>query len=703
MHTGPAATALAFLLLACATRAALAQGLVSPGPLSAAHARLDDLKHCLSCHDAGRELSGRKCLACHVSIAREIRADRGYHAVATRHGAALACASCHSEHNGRPYQLVDWKPLGGRERFDHGLTGWPLEGAHARLSCQECHRAALVTDVAVRSDTSLSVRRTYLGLATACASCHLDEHRGRVSRQCQDCHNVQAWKPAPGFDHDRTRFPLTGLHRGLRCSACHRVREERASGPAGQVDSSFVDFNAARPDWRSGCSGCHASPHRAADRVGACERCHTTLGWFVLADSVRRFDHAGTGFPLRGAHAAAPCESCHLSTPRSPLPARVALVREDFLRPFAKRKMLFHRCDACHADVHAGQLPDGTAEGGRDCKACHTETAFTPVVFSLAAHDSGAFPLTGAHQAVPCSACHVMLPDAAPRSGRIRFRFAAMNCASCHRDPHGGQFAGRHVPGSRPPAASEAGVRETCTPCHTAVSWAVTAATFDHDSAGFPLRGAHLRVACDKCHLPAGPGLPMRFKGVPTSCDAAQCHGDPHAGQFRGHVPGARVIPAARTLTGTECAACHTEVAWAAVTFDHDSTGYPLRGAHVRVACGKCHTPAASGRPARFKGLGTTCGASGCHADPHGGQFASRPRGGACASCHTDAAWATLVFNHLTDSDFPLDGAHRRLPCADCHRPEGTPPMVRYYPLPHRCEDCHAVAPPGAGGPGGEA
>ena len=206
--------ALALLLGASALRA---QGLVSPGPLTSAHARYDNLSSCLACHDAGRELTGRKCLTCHVSLGARIRADRGYHAVATRHGTELACRACHSEHNGLPYRLVRWPGNVPKEQFDHRSTGYTLEGAHTRQRCEACHRSELVLDAAVRADTSLSTRRTYLGASTACASCHLDEHRGRVSRQCQDCHTQTEWKPAPRFDHATTRFPLTGRHADAKC------------------------------------------------------------------------------------------------------------------------------------------------------------------------------------------------------------------------------------------------------------------------------------------------------------------------------------------------------------------------------------------------------------------------------------------------------------------------------------------------------
>ncbi len=382
------AAVLGLLLVTLAAPPLRGQGLASPGPLTTAHARLDDLAHCLDCHDAGRELSGRKCLACHVSLAREIRADQGYHAVATKHGTALACRTCHSEHNGRPFQMVKW-PAGGRLAFDHAQTGWALAGAHAKVRCESCHKASLIVEASVRTDTSLATARTYLGLGVTCAGCHLDEHRGRVSQQCQDCHAVDAWKPVPKFDHGRTKFPLTGLHATVTCDKCHTVREELASGPGGTVDSSFVDFRAAKPDFASGCAGCHDSPHHEAGMTGNCERCHVTTGWFVLAASERRFDHTATGFPLNGAHQSARCESCHLATARAPLPARVALVRENFVRPMAKLKMVFNRCDACHADVHADAL--SAAASARDCSACHTETRFTPTRFSLAAHDSTRF------------------------------------------------------------------------------------------------------------------------------------------------------------------------------------------------------------------------------------------------------------------------------------------------------------------------
>ena len=562
------------VLLAALVPPARAQQLASPGPLTSAHARYDDLTRCLVCHEAGRELTGQRCLACHAALGARIRAGQGYHAQATHQGATLACTTCHSEHNGRPYRLVRWPDNRPKEQFDHGQTGFPLEGAHARLTCQDCHRAPLVADAAVKADTSLSVSRTFLGLGTTCGACHLDEHRGRTNGRCQDCHTVTAWKPA-SFDHDRTAFPLTGRHLNLACSECHAQRRQVATGPGGERDTAFVDFRTARTG-SAGCTGCHTSPHRDAARFARCEACHTTAGWFALPDSLRRFDHSGTGFPLRGAHATARCESCHLTSEGAALPARVALVRANFTQRLRGQAMAHARCDDCHAAVHAPEL-----SGTRDCEACHDEADFTPSHYASAAHDSTRFPLSGAHAAVPCRACHRLLPGASAGSGHIIFRHDDLRCAACHTDPHGGQFGGR-------------------------------------------------------------------------TCDG-----------------------------------CHTVEAWERVTFNHDDTRYPLRGAHVRLACARCHTPAPDrpGGPIRFHGLPLTC--EGCHTSPHGGQFAGRTGGDACTVCHSDEHWKPSIFDHLTDSNWPLDGAHRNVPCNACHRPQGQPPVVRYRGTPMQCEDCH--------------
>ena len=69
-----------------------------------------------------------------------------------------------------------------------------------------------------------------------------------------------------------------------------------------------------------------------------------------------------------------------------------------------------------------------------------------------------------------------------------------------------------------------------CAACHDNTAWRAVA--FEHASTRYPLRGAHRALACGKCHVPAGAGLPARFSGLGATCDASGCH--PVEGQAAG-------------------------------------------------------------------------------------------------------------------------------------------------------------------------
>jgi len=55
----------------------------------------------------------------------------------------------------------------------------------------------------------------------------------------------------------------------------------------------------------------------------------------------------------------------------------------------------------------------------------------------------------------------------------------------------------------------------------------------------------------------------------------------------------------------TPCANCHTYTSWKPIRskpdFNHELTGYPLRGMHQNVACNQCHTSML------FKNVGSQC------------------------------------------------------------------------------------------------
>ena len=298
-------------------------------------------------------------------------------------------------------------------------------------------------------------------------------------------------------------------------------------------------------------------------------------------------------------------------------------------------------------------------------------------------HSRTAFPLTGAHNLVACTDCHI----------DYVFKGVATACLSCHADdePHDGHLGTQceacHTPESwrlvtfdhaetdyalaGAHALAEcidchqdnvyAGTRKTCIACHWqddahagklgtdcgachSPGWRQDA--FDHSASDFPLTGAHAAAACLECHAD---GI---YEDTPTAC--VDCHraDDAHHGEF-----------------GEECGACHSP-GWRQATFDHSQTGYPLIGAHALVPCARCHPDA------KYVDTPQTCGV--CHAsdDAHDGRF-----GTDCGACHSPG-WQQATFDHDV-TEFPLIGVHAMTVCARCHADS------TYEDTPQACVACH--------------
>lgn len=192
-----------------------------------------------------------------------------------------------------------------------------------------------------------------------------------------------------------------------------------------------------------------AAPHATGQT--ACAACHTPAGW----DKVR-FDHARTGFFLRGAHASAQCSRCH---------------GLDFAAPLARA------CAGCHEDVHAG-------DRGARCDACHDEQSWRPR-FDADAHRRTNFPLTGRHALIPCSECHFEERDRA-------FTRAAKDCYGCHATDYA-RTAGTALDHAR------AGFSTQCRTCHGVDRW--RPAVFAQHATCFQIdAGPHKSLGCFDCH-----------------------------------------------------------------------------------------------------------------------------------------------------------------------------------------------------------
>ncbi len=398
----------------------------------------------------------------------------------------------------------------------------------------------------------------------------------------------------------------------------------------------------------------------------SCNDCHTEhIGRSadIIGLNPQLFQHDDTDFPLLGSHQGLQCGLCHeentlfrdakatcfgchekdephhgeLGDDCASCHSELQWVSVDFdhsTTDFAlKGAHVDVICLQCHVDQHyqdmqttcvsCHQLDDvHNGTRGDDCADCHSSKDWRTTSFD---HDIQTdFPLTGLHSELECSACHLtdmQLPEPPD------------TCIGCHsaEDPHQGRNG------------------DDCTRCHNTTDW--EEARFDHSAeTDFDLNGAHTELACTSCHEG------YLTDELPDTC--AECHekDDPHQGEFG------------------DCEDCHNERTWHDVAFNHDFTAFPLIGFHRPLACESCH------EDRLFKDASEDC--VDCHADDdfHEGSLKDD-----CGLCHNPNGWNRWQFDHNTQTEFSLDGAHEGLECALCHEPGSNFGMK----LQAVCISCH--------------
>jgi hypothetical protein len=457
------------------------------------------------------------------------------------------------------------------------------------------------------------------------------------------------------------------------CKACHEAFDKSSQNRlclechkdvGGDLDQGLGLHGRIGQGAESECRACHTD-HKGADAdiVG------------LVAES---FDHGRTDFALEGQHAAVSCSGCH---------------EED-----KRRREAESSCVACHGgdDPHEGRL-------GEECESCHQAAGWREATFD---HATTKFPLEGLHVETPCASCH-------PQQ---RFGKTSTTCVSCHRvdDAHRGRLgpkcadchspAGwkkggfdhgketrfaltgrhatakcntchesdpkkvkleRHCVSCHRPDDDHRGLRgDRCDNCHDARAW--KPARFDHAAkTKYALRGAHAKVACDLCHVGK-----MHVDKTPVAC--GECHKsvDVHAGSL-----------------GKKCESCHGEESWRGrIRFDHDLTKFPLLALHKLASCEDCHVSK------RFVEAETSCVACHARADVHEERL-----GPSCDVCHNPNGWDRWVFDHDSQTKFPLTGAHSDLQCVACHRTEARAASSKadgYLAASTRCRSCHLSESP---------
>ncbi|MBN2806084.1 MAG: hypothetical protein JXR22_05455, partial [Prolixibacteraceae bacterium] len=289
-----------------------ANGQISPGDLSHAHAHLEGMSKCVQCHVLGESVTNAKCLACHTEMNQLIQQKRGYHSSVEVTG--KKCLECHNEHHGRNFALVKFD----KDQFKHDLAGYELKGKHARIDCNDCHKEEFI-----KQKISQKKGSSYLGLDTKCTACHTDRHQNSLGNDCAKCHSFEAFKPAQGFDHQQTQFKLVGIHARIDCKKCHEKEI---------VNKDTIQrFTHTLPQ---ACTACHTDVHKG--KFGQkCLECHNQEN-FHQVSKLNEFNHSVTNFPLLGEHRKVKCESCHQQAYTVPIK--------------------YARCTDCHSDYHKGQF-----------------------------------------------------------------------------------------------------------------------------------------------------------------------------------------------------------------------------------------------------------------------------------------------------------------------------------------------------------
>jgi len=516
---------------------------LSPGPLSAPHEHLSGMTNCLNCHIWGEKDPSPKCQDCHSLIQGRIESASGFHGQLEE----KSCIKCHSDHLGQEFEMIRWEL--SQAEFDHSLTGYDLDGKHKDLKCEQCHSETLIKQQAVivysrSKDVKQDyLSKTFLGLRNACADCHSDVHHGEFKAQlCEDCHTTWDWANVRNdFDHEiQTSYPLKGAHEKLACEKCHDQLQIAVK------DTQVHKFAGLRFEK---CTDCHADEHKGAFGQN-CLECHS-VRTFKLNSAGSVFDHEKSRFPLVGQHKLSKCVDCHTSKGQYTQTAS------------------FDDCVDCHADQHKGAFLDDF--GNNYCDECHSESGFLPALFGMAKHKETSFPLTGAHLAIPCFACH------GPSDAKI-YSWDPLACESCHKSNHGPQFQRYNVDDT------------WCENCHGTSDWADH--TFDHEQTQFKLKGQHAVISCEKCHETEDDIV--LYEGLDLDC--LSCHEDVHYEQFE----------------DASCETCHGFNEWKIAKFDHQSsTQFPLDGQHKLLQCGQCHKFESALNTIRFKPIKHDC--QDCH------------------------------------------------------------------------------------------
>ncbi len=569
--------------------------------------------NCASCHSL-KDFSqiDSACVSCHRDI----------------HEAKLGpnCDRCHTPNGWGIFNIEDI----------HLESSFPLMGRHAQVDCQGCHKSL------PRGDLSFNTTR--------CVECHEKHYlevqapnhvAGGFPTDCQECHQMNSWRPALMTSHDAF-FPIfSGTHDGEwdECANCH-------TDPA-----SFQIFN---------CLTCH---EHKRDRMDAshqgisgytynsldCLICHPT------GEKQQYVAHDAEYFPIfSSAHSGVwdGCYNCHTvvgdRSQVSCLECHEQATASSVHTGITSYSWETSACLTCHPDGTGGEYPAHDAEyfpiySGNHagvwmaCATCHTDPNNRSVY--------------------DCFACHEQAPIDIVHQGMLSYVYESTTCFSCHPvgvredyPEHDGAFFPIYTGG-------HSGVWSDCSDCHTdpndrAVFTCITChnqPTVDGVHVGIP-GYLYSSNSCFSCHPTGDPGeylvhdgtyFPIysgNHAGVWTAC--ATCHIDPN------------------NRSVYDCLACHEQ---APIDIVHQGM---LSYVYESTTCMTCHPSGAVTDYLEHDGALFPI-----YSGNHTGVWAD------CATCHIDPNNRAVFDCLVCHEQGTTDGDHTGIPgyqyesnsCYDCH------------------------------------
>jgi len=458
-------------------------------------------------------------------------------------------------------------------------------------------------------------------LNNKCLDCHEDiqslitKKRGYHSnstvkdKDCFQCHSEHHGRKfemirfdEDDFNHNLTGYKLDGKHEVIDCKKCH-VSDFIANKDIKKRTDTFLGLETK-------CLSCHEDYHQETLSTNDCTSCHTTEEFSPASN----FDHNKANFKLVGKHETVDCKECHeLSTKNG--------------KEFQQfNNIAFKDCKACHDDPHNQQIKGS-------CSQCHTEKSFS--IFTGRGnfnHETTNFTLKGSHKKIDCFSCHDKTTNPA-FVFQNTININENNCIECHSDIHENKFGNQ------------------CVKCHNETSFIslVSMDLFEHNVTDYPLEGLHNKVDCKQCHK-------GRYTEAINFSSCNNCHEDYHEGEFK------------KNEISPDCKECHSlEKGFDTSLYTlekHETTPFPLKGAHLATPCFACHISEDDDRWI-FKNIGSKC--VDCHQDIHEDYINKKYYpDNKCETCHVNESWATVKFDH-NKTNWPLEGKHLKTECRNCH------------------------------------